>query len=60
MEELGKNVTIGGLSFNDLCPGTDEDRLKFLRMTFPGTIQGYLDIESCAKDFGVSKNMLNV
>ena len=49
-------ITIGGLCFKDLCLGTDEDRLFFLRRQFPGTIQGYEDMENCAKEHGVCDN----
>ena len=35
-------MTIAGLSFLDLCPGTDRDRLFFLRQEFPGTMEGRL------------------
>ena len=47
-------MTIAGLSFLDLCPGTDRDRLFFLRQEFPGAMEGYYNLQNRAKTFGVS------
>jgi len=47
-------MRIAGLSFLDLCPGTDRDRLSFLRQEFPGTMEGYYNLYSRVKIFGVS------
>mgnify|MGYP003333677773 CR=1 FL=1 len=59
MGELVNNITIGVfplMIFDQEPMRTD----KFLHMTFPGTMQGYLNIESYTKDSGVSKNIINI
>ena len=35
---------IGGLSFHDLCPGTNEDRLHLMNRQFAGTAAGYQEL----------------
>ena len=48
-----EDAQIGGLSFREICPGTNADRLHLLYRQFPGSAQGYRELLACAKVMGV-------